>query len=225
MCCCCVCQCEDAQTKDRKCCIISPLKCGIQAVGLPIIIIAVCQFLEVFYQLLNDQIDWWYVLVGCLLAIPLIVAFAFAIVFFADEGDPERVLLRTGLILTIIAITLSAAWNATYFWFFYKSNDVVTGNDGVGFIKGTRKQEIVFSVYVACVVDAILAYFICITQEYIECYREEATVKWMKEKLDWKTPEEQALVGKDDNEAGDDAASKKNAEAPAANEGEAEKNE
>lgn len=183
MCCCCVCQCEDKQTLRRKCCIIFPLKCGIQFVALAVILIAVCQFLEVFYQLLNDQIDWWYVLVGALLCVPLIVAFAFSIVFFASEGDSERVLLRTGLILTIIGITLSAAWNASYFWFFYKSSEVNTGNDGVGFVRNTRKQEIVFSVYIAAVIDAFFAYFICITQEYIECYREDQVKSWIKEHI------------------------------------------
>jgi len=180
MCCCCVCQCEDKATLRRKCCIIFPLKCGIQFVAVSVVLIAVCQFLEVFYQLLNDQIDWWYVLVGSLLCIPLVVAFAFAIVFFASETDSTRVLLKAGLILTIIGLTFSAAWNAVYFWFFYKSNEVHTGNDGVGFIHNTRKQEIVFSIYFALVLDAFFAYFLCITQEYIECYREDAIKDWIK---------------------------------------------
>lgn len=183
MCCCCVCQCEDKATLRKKCCIIFPLKCGIQFVALTIIVIALCQFLEVFYQLLNDQIDWWYVLVGALLCVPLIVAFAFAVVFFASEGDSERVLLRTALILTLVGVTLSAAWNASYFWFFYKSNEIVTGNDGVGFVKNTKKQEIVFSVYIAAVLDAFFAYFICITTEYIECYREDQVKAWIKENI------------------------------------------
>lgn len=179
MCCCCVCQCEDAQTLGRKCCIIFPLKCGIQVVALSIILLAVAQFFEVFYQLLNDNIDWYYVLVGTFLLIPIVVAFAFAIAFFADEGDQERVLLRTGLILTLVSVTLSAAWNACYFWFIYKVPDVRTGNDGVGFINVTKKQEIVFSIYIAMVIDACIAYFICITTEYIECYREDSIKKWI----------------------------------------------
>jgi len=223
-----VCQCEDSKTKGHFCCQIFPLKCGIQFVALFIIILAVCQFLEVFYQLLNDHIDWWYVLVGCLLAIPLVVAFAFAILFFASEDDHERVLLRTALILSIIAITLSAAWNATYFWFFYKSDKVETGNDGVGFIRGTRKQEIVFSVYIACVLDAVLAYFICITQEYINCYSEEKIKRWMKDKLDWKDPDSAPLVtqgsgaaSNHDDEAGekkDDAGAEEGGDAAEAKE-------
>lgn len=204
MCCCCVCQCEDKQTLRRKCCIIFPLKCGIQFVALAIVVIAVCQFLEVFYQLLNDQIDWWYVLVGALLCVPLIVAFAFAIIFFASESDSERVLLRTALILTIVGITLSAAWNASYFWFFYKSSEVNTGNDGVGFVHNTRKQEIVFSVYIAAVLDAFFAYFICITQEYIECYREDQVKQWIKEHI-LNEDEESAPIKPEENDEPKDA--------------------
>jgi len=228
MCCCCVCQCEDKATLRKKCCIIFPLKCGIQFVAVAVVLIAVCQFLEVFYQLLNDQIDWWYVLVGALLCIPLIVAFAFAIVFFASESDSTRVLLRAGLILTIVGLTLSAAWNATYFWFFYKSTEVKTGNDGVGFIHNTRKQEIVFSIYIALVLDAFFAYFLCITQEYVEAYREDAVKAWIKENIEKedeetkpiadpepeKQPEENAADAKDEDKKSDKG-SKKDGEEPA----------
>jgi len=206
MCCCCVCQCEDAQTLGRKCCVIFPLKCGIQVVALSIILLAVAQFFEVFYQLLNDNIDWYYVLVGCLLLIPIVVAFAFAIAFFADEGDTERVLLRTGLILTLVSITLSAAWNAVYFWFIYKVPEVTTGNDGVGFLKVTKKQEIVFSIYIAVVIDAFVAYFICITTEYIECYREDSIKKWIDQNILAGGDEESKPLKEDEDKKKDDDA-------------------
>lgn len=220
MCCCCVCQCEDQQTLGRKCCIIFPLKCGIQVVALTVVLIALAQFFEVFYQLLNDNIDWYYVLVGCLLLIPIVIAFGFCVAFFADEGDSERVLLRTALILTLVSITLSAAWNAVYFWFIYKVPEVKTGNDGVGFISVTKKQEIVFSIYIACVIDAVVAYFICITQEYIECYREDSIKKWIDNNI-LKEDEESKPLKKDDDKKDDAApadAEKKDGEAEAAKE-------
>jgi hypothetical protein len=93
MCCCCVCQCDDEQSRAYKCCILFPIKCGVQFIALLVVLVAVCQFLEIFYQLLNDNIDWWYVLVGVLLCVPLIVALAFAICFYNDETDSTRVLL------------------------------------------------------------------------------------------------------------------------------------
>jgi hypothetical protein len=134
--------------------------------------VVICQFLEIFYQVLNDNIDWWYVLVGVLLSVPLIIAGAFAICFFNKENDSTRVLLRSALILVIISITLSATWNSVYFWFFYKHHDVVTGNDGVGYTRATKKQEIVFSVYFALVADCFFAYFLCIVQNAISAHRE-----------------------------------------------------
>jgi len=172
MCCCCVCQCTDRQTKDYKCCIIFPIKCGVQFIALCVLLVAVAQFLEVFYQLLNDHIDWWYVLVGVFLNVPIIIAFAFVINFYNRDEPNSRILLRTAIILTIISLTLSAIWNAVYFWFFYKHNEVITGNDGVGFTHATRKQEIVFSSYIALVADCFFAYFLCVVANYIYAYDE-----------------------------------------------------
>jgi len=178
-----------------------------------VVLVAVCQFLEIFYQLLNDNIDWWYVLVGVLLCVPLIVALAFAICFYNEETDSTRVLLNTALILTIVSLTLSAIWNAVYFWFFYKHLDVVTGNDGVGYTKATRKQEIVFSCYIALVADCFFAYFLCVMANYIHAYREwhiQKKIKEIKEKEAEDAADEETPLNK-----GDDAKE----EAPAADAG------
>jgi len=190
-----------------------PIKCGVQFIALLVVLVAVCQFLEIFYQLLNDNIDWWYVLVGVLLCVPLIVALAFAICFYNEETDSTRVLLNTALILTIVSLTLSAIWNAVYFWFFYKHLDVVTGNDGVGYTKATRKQEIVFSCYIALVADCFFAYFLCVMANYIHAYREwhiQKKIKEIKEKEAEDAADEETPLNK-----GDDAKE----EAPAADAG------
>lgn len=192
-----------------KCCFIFPINCGVQLVALAVILIAVCQFLEVFYQLLNDKIDWWYVLVGVILAVPLIIALASAVGFFADESDSSRTMLQAGLILVIISITLSAIWNASYFWWFYKSDDVVTGNDGIGFLKVTRKQEIVFSLFIATVVDAFAAYFLCVLGEYKEAFRRTAIEDWLKA-----NPDEESQPLKNEDSADKKEDDKKEEEAP-----------
>lgn len=158
-----------------------PIKCGVQFIALLVVLVAVCQFLEIFYQLLNDNIDWWYVLVGVFLCVPLIIGLAFAIVFFNEETDTSRTLLYTAVILTIVSLTLSAIWNAVYFWFFYHHDNVVTGNDGVGYTHATRKQEIVFSSYIALVADCFFAYFLCVITNYIHAYREHAINEKIKE--------------------------------------------
>merc|ERR1711998_79679 len=166
MCCCCLCQCTEDRIKDLSCCCFFPIRCGILFIGCIIIAITLFVFLEIFYQLLNDDIHWWYVFVGVLLASTLIVASAFAIIFFTKDTETSRTLLFTACMLTIIGVPLVAVWSTIYFVFLYKKDMVTTGNDGVGFMKATRKQEVVITLYVACCIDALFAYFICIVTAY-----------------------------------------------------------
>jgi len=139
MICCCLCQCTDKRTKDLTCCCFFPIRCGVLFIGAFILAVTLFVFLEIFYQLLNDDIHWWYVFVGVLLAACLIVASAFAIIFFTNDTETSRSLLYTGCLLTIIGVTLVAVWSTIYFVFLYKKDMVTTGNDGVGFMKATRK--------------------------------------------------------------------------------------
>merc|ERR1719502_2648577 len=166
MICCCLCQCTEERTKDLTCCCFFPIKCGVLFIAATIIAVTLFVFLEIFYQLLNDDIHWWYVFVGVLLAACLIVASAFAILFFTKDDEGNRTLLYTGCLLTIIGVSLVAVWSTIYFVFLYKKDMVTSGNDGVGFIKVTRKQEVVITLYVACCIDALFAYFICIVSSY-----------------------------------------------------------
>merc|ERR1711935_830474 len=180
MLCCCVCVCEDPETKDQKCCVCLPIKCGVQGIAASIILITVVQFLEIFYQLLNDQIEWWYVLVGVGVSIPIIIAFGLTIYFFAEDDDGTRVGMQSAGILVIISVALLAAWNACYFTLLYDSTVVTTGNDGVGFVTVTVKQQVVFSLWIAAVVCAFFAYYICILVEYKNLYRKHAVEEWLK---------------------------------------------
>merc|ERR1719515_320923 len=172
MICCCLCQCTDQRTKDLTCCCFFPIRCGVLFIGAFILAVTLFVFLEIFYQLLNDDIHWWYVFVGVLLAACLIVASAFAIIFFTNDTETSRSLLYTGCLLTIIGVTLVAVWSTIYFVFLYKKDMVTTGNDGVGFMKATRKQEVVITLYVACCIDALFAYFICIVSSYQKAMEE-----------------------------------------------------
>ena len=75
-----------------------------------------------------------------------------------------------------------AAWSTIYFVFLYKKDMVSTGNDGVGFMKATRKQEVVITLYVACCIDALFAYFICIVSSYQKAMEEPKEEEKMSEK-------------------------------------------
>jgi len=173
MCCCCLCECIDKKTRDLSCCCIFPIRCGVYFIGAIILAVTLFVFLEIFYQLLNDDIHWWYVFVGVILASTLVVASAFVIVFFTKDQASSRVKLFTACMLVIIGVSLIAVWNACYYLFWYKKDSVVTGNDGVGFVKLTRKQNVVITLYVACLIDAIFAYFICVVNAYKNAYAEE----------------------------------------------------
>lgn len=181
MCCCCICKCSEPRTVELGCCCFFPIKCGVIAIGVFILLICLVQFLEVFYQLLNDDIHWWYVAVGVALTIPLIIAAMFVVVFFTKDTPDSRGNLKGACILTIISVTLLAVWNTCYFLFWYKESTVKTGNDGIGFLRATRKQEIVFSLYIAAVIDALFAYFICVIANYCNALKEPEDEKKMTE--------------------------------------------
>ena len=68
--------------------------------------------------------------------------------------------------------------------FLYKKDTVVTGNDGVGFIKATRKQEVVVTLYVASCICALFAYFICVINQYVDALKEPEEEMMMEEKMD-----------------------------------------
>merc|ERR1711896_65462 len=80
---------------------------------------------------------------------------------------------RVACILVIIGVSLVAIWSACYFIWLYKKDSVTTGNDGVGFVKATRKQEVVVTLYIACCIDALFAYFLCVIGQYITAMKEE----------------------------------------------------
>merc|ERR1719387_2252259 len=166
LCCCCLCECTQKETRELTCCCFFPIKCGVLFIGCIILAITLFVFLEIFYELLNDDIHWWYVLVGVLIAGTLVVASAFAILFFADDNPGSRTRLLVACMLVIVGVSLEAVWATVYFVFLYKKDMVTTGNDGVGFVKATRKQEVVITLYVACCIDALFAYFICIVSAY-----------------------------------------------------------
>merc|ERR1712022_93157 len=72
--------------------------------GVIILALTLFVFLEIFYQLLNDDIHWWFVLVGVVLAATLVVASAFIIVFFTKDDEPSRGKLFTACLLVIIGL-------------------------------------------------------------------------------------------------------------------------
>ena len=81
----------------------------------------------------------------------------------------------------IIGTSLVAVWSTIYFVFLYKKDMVTTGNDGVGFLKTTRKQQVVITLYIACCIDALFAYFICVVSQYSDALKEPEEPMMMEE--------------------------------------------
>lgn len=166
MCCCCICQCQTKETKELGCCGCFPIKCGVYCIGIITFALLMFLFVEIFYCLLNEYYDWWYVAVGEALLIPLIIAATFFVVFFGKETDTSRSTLYVGCQLVLISVTLLAVWNVCYMYFFYKYRDVYTGTADLGYLKQQKKEFIVWNMYLAAAIDACYAYFLCVCHTY-----------------------------------------------------------
>merc|ERR1712072_91711 len=90
MCCCCICQCSTEETKKLSCCACFPIKCGLIVVGIIYCTLTVAMFIELFYGFINEQIHWWYPVVGILLMVPLIIGLCFYIRFFTKDESATR---------------------------------------------------------------------------------------------------------------------------------------
>jgi hypothetical protein len=76
---------------------------------------------------LNDRVAWWYPIVNLVILIPLVLAAAFYVSWFAKDERLSRTQLTVACILTIISISLYAAWTIIYFVWIYKGNTVYYG--------------------------------------------------------------------------------------------------
>ena len=166
ICCCCICQCSTKKTEDLSCCGCFPIKCGVVTIGTLTLILTLVLFIEIFYLLLMDNIHWWYVLVAVILCAPIIIACAFWVVFFSNDTVDTRARLYTAVILTIITVVLVAAWNTWYFLAFFKGDEVTYGTPESGYWSQSKKQYIFFSIFIAAIVCAIWAYFMCVCVTY-----------------------------------------------------------
>lgn len=166
MCCCCVCACQTEETKPHSCCGCFPIKCGLITIGIIYLLTVLALFVEVFYCLLNEYIHWWYVPVAVLCLVPLIVGAVFFIRFFTKDQESTRTKIISSMILAICSFSLLAIWNLCYFQWLYKFDVVYAGADVVGYTMQTKKAFMVWSLFIAIVLDFIWAYFLCVATTY-----------------------------------------------------------
>uniref|UniRef100_A0A7S3MY32 Uncharacterized protein n=1 Tax=Strombidium inclinatum TaxID=197538 RepID=A0A7S3MY32_9SPIT len=118
------------------------------------------------YTLLQDDEDWWYVAVALAFWSLMFIAVTFFITWFTSDNEDSRGRLFVACQFIIYGVTLIAAWNVVYYYYWYKGSNVYTGTADTGYIKQTKKQYIVWSIFLAAVVDFFYAYFICVVRSY-----------------------------------------------------------
>lgn len=173
MCCCCICQCQEKEVRDLSCCGCFPIKCGVVSIGVYTLVLAVLLGVEIFYTLLNEYVEWWYVVVAIVLLIPLFVATAYYVAFFSKDTEATRTLAFAGCMQVIISVSLLAIWNTVYFLAFYKKPLIYFGNTEFGYLVFTKRQYFFWLYLFTAVVDFSYMYFICVTSTYSERLKEK----------------------------------------------------
>lgn len=164
LCCCCLCHCSTMETKELSCCCCFPIRCGAYSIGVFTIILFSLLFLQVFYKLLNDNFDWWYVFIAVLLLVPFFIGCCFYVVYFAEDNNKTRGKLYVSCILTIISVLCLAFWNIIYIVYVYKQPTIQTELGPVL----TKKAFVVWSLYLATCFAFLWSYFVCVTKDYYE---------------------------------------------------------
>lgn len=202
LCCCCICHCSVKETKDLKCFGCFPVKCGVVSIGIFTIVLFLAIIGEVFYCLLNDSYDWWYVLVGVILLVPYFIGVTFFITFFSNDTDNSRSRLFVACQFVIISSCLLAIWNVCYILWCYKHPEVLTGTPDQGYYKQSKKAFIVWSLFLATCISFLYAYFICVTRSYANALKspeqleEERRKEEEEKKNSWlKVPEMPKMPG------------------------------
>ena len=162
LCCCCICHCSTKETIKEKCCCCFPIKCGVVVINLLTVALFVLLFLQVFFKLINESFDWWYVLVAVLLLVPFFIGVGFNIFWMAEDVNSTRARLWVSCCFTIISVVLLAFWNCIYIVYCFKEKEIKTE---VGEVV-TKKQFVVWSLYLATCIAFLWGYFICITHNF-----------------------------------------------------------
>jgi len=132
-------------------------------------LITLALFVEVYWTLLNEYIHWWYVLVGTVCLIPIVVSTVFCIRFFTKDQKGSRTNMWIAMILAIVSFTLLAIWNLIYFQWVYKYDFVYAGVDFVGYTMQSKKAFMVWSLFIGICLDFIWGYFLCVATAYATC--------------------------------------------------------
>jgi hypothetical protein len=196
-CCCCLCACSTKETRDLTCFGCFPIRFAIFAIAISTLLISLFLFIEIFILFMSPNIHWWYCVVAVVLLTPLIIGSVFLFGFFCKDDDSSRGKLDTACYMSIISFVLLTSWNIAYFIALYKGGDVIQmGSDEYVFWETSKKQYLVWNIFLCSVASFFYGYYVCVTRRY-----------WYR--LHKKEDTENADMMADMEAAGDDAAGKK----------------
>lgn len=185
-CCCCLCVCSNTNTENSSCFGCFPIKCGVVAIGVFTLTLAIILCTYNFFFILNVYVHWYFPVVVLVLLIPLVVAVFFFVVFFTKDTISSRGKLMPACQLTIISITLCCIWTICYFIWLYKRDAVYTGYGDpevfLGYHKIPKKVYIFTILAESIILVALYAYFLCVCQRYHNDMKEEPEEKKEDEK-------------------------------------------
>lgn len=151
------------------------MKAGVSIIGVFTFVLAAWWISVQFFLILNDRVAWWYPVVNLTLLIPLYLAASFWVVWFAKDQVSSRVKLQAAVILTIISVSLYAAWTIIYFVWIYKGNTVYYGwgTREAGYLKFQKKYYIFKELLNAAILLVAFTYFLCVVGTYKQAMRKK----------------------------------------------------
>ena len=167
--------CSNKKTENLTCCLCVPVKAGVSIIGVFTFVLAAWWISVQFFLILNDRVAWWYPVVNLTLLIPLYLAASFWVVWFAKDQVSSRVKLQAAVILTIISVSLYAAWTIIYFVWIYKGNTVYYGwgTREAGYLKFQKKYYIFKELLNAAILLVAFTYFLCVVGTYKQAMRKK----------------------------------------------------
>lgn len=138
---------------------------------------------ETFYGLLNEYVEWWYIVVCFVVLAPLFVAVGMFIAFFSKDTEGTRTGAFASCQLVVISLALFCIWNTVYFLYFYKKDRIYFGNTESGYITLTKRQYFFWLFFLTAICEASYMYFICVTAAYSDRLKEKKVPEEMMDKM------------------------------------------
>lgn len=172
-CCCCDCTCTDEVSKDHKCCLCMPAKCGITSIGLFTMLLTVVFIFSTLVWFMNVYFAWWFTFITLLLYIPLALSTFFFFKFFAGDQEAARGSLPMACWFAIGSFTAVGLWITIYICCIYKKDEVYTAPEPWkedAYKTHSKKYYVWTTIVINFVLVCLYFYFLYFVTLYNELY-------------------------------------------------------